>query len=533
MSPVDTAWLRMDSTGNLMMIAGVMLLDGRIDLSRLRALIEQRFLAFDRFRSRVVLDASGYWWEIDSDFDLDQHVVPVNLPGAAGKAELQRFTGLMAGQALDPSRPLWQFHVVENYDGGAAIVVRIHHCIADGIALIGVLLSLTSASALADGGAGEGPAASKTAAADSSWEALLRPFTAATVRALDATGELAARALHASGALIEDPNRASETATDYARNAMRVAQDAAALALMDNDAVTSLKGRTGGSKVVAWNEPISLSDVKAIGHALGCSVNDVLLACVAGAIRSYLAAQGEDVTECEIRAMIPVNLRPPGSPDSLGNRFGLVPLLLPVGIANPIARVLEVRRRMDELKGGYMPVLAMVILGASGLVPQMVQKQILSLFQKKTTAVVTNVPGPQQPLFLAGARIKQMMFWVPQSGDIGVGVSILSYDGGVQFGLVTDKRLCATPQKIIDRFQPEFESLVYALLLLPWDDTVDPDLAEGALFATESVAGVAADLQRRAGAAAAANRAGKPAAPAGVRKRKSAFAVARSASATS
>lgn len=503
MSPVDTAWLRMDSAGNLMMIVGVMLFDGRMDLRRLRRVVQQRLLAYDRFRSRVVQDAAGYWWQIDPDFDLEQHVVAVNLPGRADKAELQRFAGLMAAEALDPNRPLWQFQVVENYEGGAAVVVRIHHCIADGIALIGVLLSLTSSDPAHDEAAGQaehgGPSndgAARGGDGASSWEAWLRPFTAATVRAIDATGDLAARVLHASGAALEDPHLASEAASQYARMAARAAQDALELVLMETDSATSLKGRTTGSKAVAWNEPISLSDVKAVGHALGCSVNDVLLACAAGAFRSYLQARGEDVAGCELRAMVPVNLRPPGKAGTLGNKFGLVPLLLPVGIENPIARVLELHRRMDELKGGYMPVLSMLVLGVSGLVPQAVQNQIMALFQKKTTAVMTNVPGPQQPLYLAGSRIRQMMFWVPQSGDIGVGVSILSYDGGVQFGLVTDKRLCARPQDVIDRFRPEFESLVYALLLLPWDEAVDPELAERALFATESVAAVAAELQR-------------------------------------
>jgi WS/DGAT/MGAT family acyltransferase len=340
--------------------------------------------------------------------------------------------------------------------------------------------------------------------------------------------------LHAYGAMLEDPNLAGEAAAEYARIATRVSHDAAALALMESDSVTSLKGKTTGAKVVAWNEPLRLLDVKAVGHALGCSVNDVLLACVAGAFREYLIAQGEDVTGCEIRAMVPVNLRPPGKPRTLGNKFGLVPLLLPVGIENPIARVLQVRSRMDELKGGYMPVLAMAILGVAGLVPRAVQNQIMDLFARKTTAVMTNVPGPQQALYWAGARLKQMMFWVPQSGNIGVGVSILSYDGGVQFGLVTDKKLCANPQAIIDRFAPEFEKLVYALLLLPWEEYVDPELAERLLFATETVAGVATRLMENHAEAptaqgAASSSATPMPAPAGLRKRRSAFAAARSA----
>jgi diacylglycerol O-acyltransferase / wax synthase len=134
------------------------------------------------------------------------------------------------------------------------------------------------------------------------------------------------------------------------------------------------------------------------------------------------------------------------------------------------------------------------MLGAAGLVPRRLQKQVLDLLASKATAVMTNVPGPQHALYMAGSRLRRMMFWVPQSGDIGVGISILSYDGGVQFSLVTDKKLCARPQEIIDRFLPEFETLLYAVLLAPWDDEVDPRVAERSLAATESLAQAAVHL---------------------------------------
>jgi hypothetical protein len=151
---------------------------------------------------------------------------------------------------------------------------------------------------------------------------------------------------------------------------------------------------------------------------------------------------------------------------------------------------------------------------------------------------MTNVPGPQQPLYMAGAKLRQMMFWVPQSGDIGLGVSILSYDGGVQFGLIADKKLCAHPQAIIDRFAPEFEALVHGLLLMPWDADADPAMAEKMLGATEQLAGAASRLAGHAGAeppsstgngeaASTSKRDDTPAALAGLRRRKSAFAAAR------
>jgi WS/DGAT/MGAT family acyltransferase len=194
----------------------------------------------------------------------------------------------------------------------------------------------------------------------------------------------------------------------------------------------------------------------------------VLLSCAAGAIGQYLRDKGEDPAGKEIRAMVPVNLRPLEKAWLLGNRFGLVPLVLPIGIENPIERVYAVHRRMEELKGSYQPLLAFAILSVTGLFIKPVQDAVLNLFARKATAVMTNVPGPAQPLKFCGSTLRQNIFWVPASGDIGVGVSILSYGGGVQFGLITDDKLCPDPQAIIDLFQPEFEKLLVVTMMMPW-----------------------------------------------------------------
>lgn len=500
MSSVDTAWLRMDSAGNLMVIVGVYEFDGRIDFDRLRELLKTRFASHFRMRARVVQDATGYYWEEDEAFDIDRHLLRIALPGRGTVEELKQLTGRLASEPLDPNRPLWQFQLIDNYARGQAMVARIHHCIADGIALIGVLLALTSE----DPADGHADARSNEPVEDGSWDAYLRPMTRLTVKALDATGDLAGRALAGSAAMIADPQTVGTTASEAMRIASQLTKDAAGIAFMEDDTPTSLKGTPSGVKVVAWNDRLALDEVKAVSRALGCSVNDVLLACVAGALRAYLQQRGEPVEGCELRAMVPVNLRDPSKWKELGNKFGLVPLLLPVGIANPIARVFEVRRQMDELKKSYTPVLAMTVLGAAGLLPRMVQKQALDYLARKGTMVMTNVPGPQQALYFAGARINSLHVWVPQSGDIGVGISVLSYNGRVQFGLITDRSVCARPHQIIDRFEPEFEKLVLALCLMPWDGAVDAEQAEHWLF--PGVPGPVAGPRRRRRAAASRKR---------------------------
>ena len=168
--------------------------------------------------------------------------------------------------------------------------------------------------------------------------------------------------------------------------------------------------------------------------------------------------------------MVPINLRPMEEAWKLGNRFGLIPLVLPVGIANPIERVYAVRSRMSALKGSLQPLLTFGLLSVAGLLIKPAQDAMLDLFGRKTTAVMTNVPGPGGKLKFCGATLEQTMFWVPQTGTVGLGVSILSYGGGVQFGLIADEALCPDPQKIINAFEPEFAQLLAVTLMLPWGE---------------------------------------------------------------
>jgi WS/DGAT/MGAT family acyltransferase len=146
-SAVDTAWLRMDRPQNLMMICGVLLFRERLSLARLRQVIAERFLVFKRFRQRPIETPTVAFWETDPDFDIKRHVVRIALPGRAGRRELQDLVSRLATTPLDPTRPRWQFDLVDGYEGGSALIARIHHCYADGIALVRVMLSMTDATA--------------------------------------------------------------------------------------------------------------------------------------------------------------------------------------------------------------------------------------------------------------------------------------------------------------------------------------------------------------------------------------------------
>ncbi len=478
MSKVDTAWLRMDCEANLMQIVGVWQLAPRVKYAQVAERLENTLVKYDRFRQRVMEDAAGATWVFDRGFDLANHLLLEKLPRAANQERaLQDRVAELATERLDRGRPLWQMHLIEDYTGpdgvkGSALIIRIHHCIADGIALISVIMSMV------DGGSAppEPRGNDDIPQGAEAWfeDALLKPFTQFTVKALDAVGDGAARSL----SLLGDPKKSVGQglqsgltgSLDMARLLYHVLADSAALALMPDDSKTRLKGRPSGIKKVAWCQPIPLDEVKAVGKALNCSINDVLLSCVAGALGEYLMAQGDDVAGQEIRAMVPVNLRPHEQTPTLGNHFGLAPLVLPIGIANPVERVFEVRRRMSALKGSYQPLLAFGLLAVAGLLVKPAQDMMLGIFSKKTTAVMTNVPGPREKLKFCGATLEQSIVWVPQSGEVGLGVSILSYGGGVQFGVITDSALCPEPRRIIDAFVPEFARLSLVTLMLPWGD---------------------------------------------------------------
>ncbi len=471
MSRVDTAWLRMERPTNPMMITGVLMFAEQMSLAQLKKVIQQRFLAYKRFAQKPVEGATGAQWVEDEHFDLDWHVRLSGLPGkanpAAEKKALERFVSQLASSPLDPTKPLWQFHLVERYQGGSALVARIHHCYADGIALVQVLLSLTDTSR----------DSSKANRLDKAWLKQDAEPVARRVGAVDKYMKLGGKMLEQGMAMYRDPTLAGLIAKEGGEIARELLT---ALALPD-DPPSLLRGRLGVSKRVAWAEPLDLEEVKAVGRACDCTVNDVLMAAAAGALRGYMLERGEDLDGMTLRATVPVNLRPLEHAKKLGNHFGLVFLELPVGEANPLRRLERVADCMNQLKNSRQAIVAYGLLAALGIAPPPVQELALEMFSRKASAVATNVPGPQQPLYLAGCALRDLMFWVPQTGSIGLGLSILSYRGQVHFGLISDARLIPDPDNVIRRFGAEFDKLLYLAMMGNWDERLDAEAAAALL----------------------------------------------------
>jgi len=449
LSAVDTAWLHMEDPTNLMMVTGVLVFERPLDFDRVAQLLRDRLLSIPRFTQRVVeprLPFAGPRWETDPHFDLRSHFHRVSLHPPGDEAALRDLVSDLMSTPLDYSKPLWQYHLIEGFGSGCAILCRIHHSIGDGIALVRVLLSMM------DGGDAEHDAGGPHE--PHGWERLgpwLRPAAKAISRTLEVTGTL----MHEGTETLAHPERLLELASRGASGVDALAR----LILMEPDPATPFKGPLGPFKRVAWSRPIPLDEVKAAGRALGATVNDVLLSAVTGALRRYLESHGFPPAGVEFRAVVPVNLRTKEAEHELGNKFGLVFLPLPIGIENPVERLFELKERMDEIKRSPEAVVAFGLLGAIGSAPAEIEHLVVNLFGQRGTAVMTNVAGPRQPISLAAVPVKSLMFWVPQSGRLGIGVSILSYAGGVSLGVATDAGLVPDPEAILDGFQDEFDVL--------------------------------------------------------------------------
>ena len=446
MSNADAAWLHMDRRTNLMVVNALLWFEEPVDADRVKEILRSRLVEpFPRFRQLVIEPRLGVGvpsWEDDPNFDLDLHVHHLAVPAPGDKRALEELVSDLISSPLDRGKPLWDWYLVDGFGGGMAMFVRIHHCIADGIALSRVLLSLT------DTHADAGIAPARDGAGRGLFGSIAAPVKSGA--------HLAQAALHEGIEILTHPT------SELPALASRGTADAATLAkllLTGSDAKTVLSAKPRVARRVTWSERIPLDDLKAIGHATGTTVNDVLTTAMTGALRRYLL--GRDSLVDEIRTTVPYNLRPLKEPlpRELGNRFGLVYLTLPVGIADPAGRLAEVHRRMDAIKHSREGGISYAILEAVGRTPHQIEQSLLDVFTQKTSAVLSNTPGPREPVYFAGSKIAVVVPWVPAAGTIGMGIDMMSYNGGVTVSLQVDAGLVPDPDTIIADYEREVETL--------------------------------------------------------------------------
>jgi len=447
----DAAWLHMDSHLNPMVVNALIWFDEPIDLARAREILAHRLVGqFPRFR-QCVAEPLGRppRFEDHPEFAVDQHLHRLALPVPGDRAALQELLSDLITPPLDPTRPLWHVYLIEGFGDGCALLFRIHHCIADGIALARVMLSLTDAEP--DAAIAVPSPRSRAGGAGARVRSLVRPATAA----LSAGRRLVGAGLHEGTETVLHPSHA-------ARLAATAGQDMGTLAKLltaPSDSRTVLSGPLHGTRRVAWSKPFRLDRVKRAGKRSGATINDVLVAALTGALHRYLAERDSSVDELHV--MVPFNLRALDQPlpRDLGNDFGLILLTLPVGIPDTETRLREVKMRMDAIKNSHEGPIAYGMLSAIGMTPPAVEDRLIGFFSDKASAVVTNVPGPRSEVYFAGSAVRGVLVWAPCSGSIGMTVSIFSYAGKVTVGFMTDTGLVPDPQPLVKAFDAELRAL--------------------------------------------------------------------------
>ncbi len=432
LSPADRSSLAAEQGTVNMAVGGLLIFDDGDGMAYERVLerVDARLHLVPRYRQRLHSTAAGLAnpvWVDDDGFDLGWHVRRAALPAPGGDEQLAELAGRELSRRLDRSRPLWELTVIEGLDGGrAALLAKMHHALVDGVAAVDIGTVLLDPS----------PEPMDIPAPEEPWAPRSYERTRHLTR-LAATPIVRAQKLlldSATRALSPDPRRAAgdlKSATELLVQLARTRPSAP---------MTPLNAGQGPNRRFAMARA-SLADLKLAGKAQGGTVNDALLAAVAGMLRRYLEAAGEPV-ERPLVALVPVSVRRSG--DEGGNHISTVLVDLPVGEPDPAARVAAIHATMAEIKQSAAVRAGALLVGASGWAPPLVSSTLARAMGgvRAFNLVVSNVPGPQQPFWLNGCRLLAVHPAVPLNpGTQGLSVGIVSYDGSVCFGLLADRDL--------------------------------------------------------------------------------------------
>jgi len=436
LSALDASFLDVEEPTSHMHVGAVLLLhaapltggEGGLDFGRIARLVDARLHDFPRYRQKLAtIPVEGHpVWVDDADFHLPYHLRHTALPRPGSVRQLKRLAGRIMSQKLDRGKPLWELWVVEGVEGGHfAVIAKVHHCMIDGVSgmdLLGALLR---------------PQPERDVAQSPAWRPRPAPSGVALVarelhrRALAPVG-LLGRTLHAA----RDPRGASETL----RNGASAVVELLGAGLRSASETPLNPERIGPHRRFDWIR-FDLDTVHRLGHALGGTVNDVVLATVAGAAGEFLRRRGvRDPRRLDFRAMVPVSVRAERERGRLGNRVAQLVVPLPVGEKEPLRRLRRVVKTMERVKqsGQVRGAELIEALGDWTHVALVTQSQLLQSRVRSYNVVVTNVPGPPVPLFLLEAALLEIYPVVPLYRNQALGVALVGYRGGLYWGLNAD-----------------------------------------------------------------------------------------------
>jgi len=426
MSPMDASFLHIEGPANPMHIGGVSIFEGPAPpFESLSEMVAGKLDLVPRYRQKVRFVPLGLgrpMWIDDPHFQLSYHLRHSALPAPGSDEQIRRTAARIFAQHLDRTKPLWEIWMLEGLSGKRwALLSKVHHCMVDGVSATDLM------SVMFEDAPPAGTQMWEPAPEPSDVELVLRTLTR---RTLDPSEQL--RSLRAA---VRAPGRSLTQTRDLIRGMTSAAR------VMRPLGSSSLTGPVGPHRVWSWANA-RLSDVKEVRAELGGTVNDVVLTIVSGGLRDLLEARGERVEGRSVRALVPVSIRAPGERGVYNNRVSAMFAELPVGIADPPARLAALRAQMDNLKGSKQAVAGDILTSLSGFAPPL----LLALGARMAARApslgvqtgVTNVPGPQHPLHTLGRKLLKSFPYVPVIGNVRISIAVFSYDGGLYFGVSGD-----------------------------------------------------------------------------------------------
>jgi diacylglycerol O-acyltransferase / wax synthase len=485
----DLTFLNMDRPTNLMVVNGLTWFDEEPDWDAVQEVLQERLI--DRFPvlHRRPARVDGTWvWEDDPEFDLDRHIRHVTLGGTGDLLAAQAYVSERVSQPLDRQHPLWELDILGGLAGEgdqpkAIILSRFHHSLADGIRLVQLVLSLFDAAPGATP-----PTVGRTKSGQGSVTRAVgvsKQLAGDVVDFAANVGSAAASAVvHAPQQAVNAPNRvvslgrdAFEQGFDFRVSPTSLTDAVTDLSSEDNQLVNSWRsasrlalagtrpdltgdGSPGVDKRVSWVTGLDVAAVKAVGAAHEATINDVLLAVVSRALSAYVEEKDRQLVD-DVSWLVPISLKPidMNLPTDLGNYFAMVLFPMPLGVTDDDALMAEIRSRMARTKNSAE---AMMVFGLQRVVaeaPSAVGVGVTEFVANKTVGVLTNVPGPRAPMYLAGTEVTGMLGWVPTAADQGLGICIFSYNGQVSIGISSDARLMPDPERLAELMKVEFAAL--------------------------------------------------------------------------
>jgi diacylglycerol O-acyltransferase / wax synthase len=458
----DTVFLHMERETMPLNVASVCIFDGEISRADCLQFVESKLPLLPRYLKRVVGAPLGLGlpsWEYDTDFDLRRHIREEALTRGT-EVELKALAGKLFSQVMDRNHPLWDITLVHGLkENRTAVIFRLHHCLADGIAGVGIISVLLDAS----------PTAPRLPRKKIKFTVPppRDPLTSLTSGVVDSYSELAQRVLSAMADLMNMGERAAMNGGQL------FPTDELSDLLPEITAFTErlrFNVKYEGPQKFAWID-IPLAEVKQIRHTFGASVNDVILALVTASIRRYLEFHGDRVKGRLFRMMVPVNLRGKDCTTEPGNRISIIPVTVPLDIRDPKKLLQAVHRRTEFLKQSHAAEIVSLSAGFIGMLPTGLQAVIGPMISQLPVTpfnlVCTNVPGPQYPLYLLGRKMLRWYPYVPVGGEMAVNCAVLSYDGNIGFGFSGDVHAAPDLRRLEELLKVSFAELREAAGLTP------------------------------------------------------------------